>query len=459
MGRKQVWKRTLTLASSAAVLTAGLAGCTNKVEKITTCIAEQNYDEALDFYRAKVKDKDREELAEALRAIVLELPERFAADEIDYEQARRTLDTIEAMHLGTLSEDLLVVRAKIQALNTSKQAWLTAEQAYADGDWLTAAESYRRVDPLDPHYDDAVEKIEQSFAEYEAEVLAQVDELTAGDNYDAAISLLQEAIPNLEDAAALETRLEEVTAAAEEFRLAAARRAALEEAEAEASNGNLEAALGILERFQTESGDSNAELQAVHDQYVEDYVNQMLPQLLALMDRGDYVEALEMLEHARQVAEAEEFDALLADLEAVRPVYLSDLRPEDRDRFEEIKTGLDPKDTAGNSYRIASGNLFQLNATNGSWTSEPGMVEYVLNGSYSRLCGVVAVSDESDSVTSELTIEGDGEVLYTLPLSVSTEPTTVSVDISTVNSLKIQLAVPGNEGKLIAILSGFYLEK
>ena len=395
MGRKQVWKRTLTLASSAAVLTAGLAGCTNKVEKITTCIAEQNYDEALDFYRAKVKDKDREELAEALRAIVLELPERFAADEIDYEQARRTLDTIEAMHLGTLSEDLLVVRAKIQALNTSKQAWLTAEQAYADGDWLTAAESYRRVDPLDPHYDDAVEKIEQSFAEYEAEVLAQVDELTAGDNYDAAISLLQEAIPNLEDAAALETRLEEVTAAAEEFRLAAARRAALEEAEAEASNGNLEAALGILERFQTESGDSNAELQAVHDQYVEDYVNQMLPQLLALMDRGDYVEALEMLEHARGVAEAESLTRCWPILRPW-PVYLSDLRP-DRDRFEEIKTGPDPKDTAGNSYRIASGNLFQLNATNGSGRRSPAWLN---TSSMAATAGSVVLSRSAMRATA-----------------------------------------------------------
>ncbi len=459
MNRKQVWKKTLTLASSAAVLTAGLAGCTNKVEKITTCIAEQNFDEALEFYRSRVKDKDREELAEALREIILALPEQFAADNVDYEQARRTLDTIEAMHLGTLSEDLLVVRTKIQVLNNSRQAWLAAEQAFADGDWLVAAESYGRVDPLDANYDDAVEKIAQSFTEYEAQVIAAADELAARDDYDAAISLLQEAIPKLEDAAALETHLEEITAAAEEFRLAALRRAALEEAEGEAADGRLEEALGILDRYQTESGDSSAEFQAVYDQYVDNYVNQMLPQVQALMDSGEHVEALEMLEHARDVVQSEEFDALLAELEAVRPVLLSDLRPEDRDRFEEIRNGLDPKDTAGNSYRIASGNLFQLEATKGGWTSDPGMVEYVLDSGYSRLCGVVAVNDESDSVTSELTIEGDGEVLYTLPLSVSTEPTTVSVDISTVNRLKIQLAVPGNEGKLIAILSGFYFEK
>ncbi|MDI9469427.1 MAG: NPCBM/NEW2 domain-containing protein [Bacillota bacterium] len=459
MSRKHGWKKTLTLASSAAILTTGLVGCTNKVEKITSYFAEQNFEEALNYYKSKIKDKDREELTAALREIILALPEQFAADEIDYELARKTLDTVEAMHLSGMSEDLLVVRAKIQTLVNSKQAWLTAEQAFADGDFLAAAASYERVDPMDPNHEAAVEQIAKSFAEYEASILAQADALATQDDYDAAISLLQEAIPNLEDAAALESRLEEITAAAEEFRLAEERRAVLAEAEEEASNGNLEEALGILDRYKTQSGDSSAELQTLYDQYAADYINATLQQVQEIMDAGEYGEALEILEHARQVAESEQFDALLAEIEAVRPVYLSELRAEERDRFEKIERNETLKDTQGNSYSAASGNLFQLNATKGSWTSEPGMVEYVLNSNYSLLSGVVAVDDESDSVKSELTIEGDGVVLYTLPLSVSTEPTTVSVDISTVNVLKIQLAIPENDGKLIAILSGFYLEK
>ena len=106
-----------------------------------------------------------------------------------------------------------------------------------------------------------------------------------------------------------------------------------------------------------------------------------------------------------------------------------------------------PAKIAGISYPSANGqSIVWASLTSGSVV--PG-VTYNLNGNYSNLSGLFGVDDASSTAKLQLTISGDGKVLYQSPWMAHGEKATpVIVDVAKVQLLNVSFSVQTASGAI-----------
>lgn len=196
----------------------------------------------------------------------------------------------------------------------------------------------------------------------------------------------------------------------------------------------------------------NAELNEYLDNVSKSYVAMILERVTALEEKENYIMALNILSNAKIVIDAKEFNDEVDKINAVKPVYLYDLKCTNWNRFSLVNSGKALTDTIGNKYEVG-GNLYTISCKS-NYSDYYGYAEYYLGYRYKTLTGILAVDDSSNNVGTTFMIEGDNIQLYSINLSRKTIPTSFTVDISNVNWLRIKLV--GNDyGDFLAILSDF----
>ncbi len=453
----------IAAAASSIALCSGLLGCGSKIDSITNYLQKEQYDEAVEaFGSLKITDKNREEILSKLSDAISSAVTQYAADEVSYEHASGVLEAINKMHVTGLDSELAVGYSQISSLYRSKEAYSSGVERLEAGDYLSAYSLLRQVIESDRNYENAGEKAADAMSKYEASVIASARAYADEHDYEQAVEALQSAMYNVPDSSNLQSEIQALVKEQEEYLIQAAKDEALSQAESYAADSNYESALEVLNAFKEAYDTEDSEVDSLYDEYSSNYVSFILEKAKALRDNKQYLQALEMLNNASQVVPSPEFSQLIAEINAMKPTYLCEVKCQNSFRYDPLEAGSTVADVIGNTYN--PGNLFVISSQMSSWSShELGFAEYYLGYKYNKLEGIVAVGEDSVNVNCTLTIEGDGVILQTIELTRLTVPTPVSIDVSSVNVLKVSLSFSSGSGSdgdtFYAILSDFCLLK
>lgn len=439
-------KKTVAVVMSL-LLTANLYACgSNKVSRVTSAFDEKNYEEAIQLYNSDTwNEKDLEKIREQMTERMNSAVESYSGNTCTYEEVKELLSVISQMNIAGMTPDLSSAYATVEALYSSKEAYVDAMDSFNAEEYASAYRFFSNVIEMDAYYADAVAHMEQCVTKHCDAIREKVDGFVAKEDYNSALTYLgQESFSSFCDD--IDTMINELT---EDIQV----KGILADAEDLVDAGDIAGALTcITESIESYKLKNTDELDKRYDSISADYVKMIMDKVNELSKNENYIAALNMLSNAQEVVDADEFKKAVEEIKAVKPTYLYDLKYSTSTRYETIDSGDPLMDTIGNTYEI--GNLFEISSDGSSWSSEEGSVEYNLGYAYKTLSGVISVDDISDDATGVLKIEGDGATLFSLDLSRTMTPQRVSLDVSSVNWLKITITDPAN-GTIYAILSDF----
>lgn len=432
--------------TSAVSLCLTLTGCVTQSEKIIQYLEEKKYDEALkSVSKRDLSREDRKELVSAMREELENVVDAFANGETDYDTVSNIISTIYQMNFTELDGDIGAASARFQQLQDSKNAYEQAKKALEAGQYVDAINSFNQVVQDDCNYEDAASKIAEAKEKYAAQVMDEAKAKAKKGEYSDAIKLLSDAEGILSDS-------EEIKALLTEYK----RDFAMQKADEYIKKNDYEQAIKEIEDYRRSSKDDSSEIASYTEKIENEYVSLILEKVEKLRTEKDYLTALTMLENASKVVSSTKFDDMIETLNKERPVYLSELKYQSADRFEEIGAGEERTDTIGNKY--TTGNLFEMSSNITGWeSSKNAHADYYLGYKYQTLRGTIAVDDLSDDYGCSIIIEGDGVVLYSLDLTRLTVPTAIEIDISNVNYLTIRSG-DTTGGTFYILMSNFSFE-
>ncbi len=231
---------------------------------------------------------------------------------------------------------------------------------------------------------------------------------------------------------------------------------ALANAEGYAKQNNFENALNVLEEYRNTYGKTDLDIEAKYLDYTNAYVNFICEKVEALRKEKKYQQALTMLKNASEIVSSPTFDELAKNIENEKPIYLTEVKCQNKDNYEQVAEGTEVEDTLGNKYQY--GNLYRIFTHFAHSRYNNGRADYYIGYSYEKLCGFIAVEDSGDNISAKFSILGDGVVLYSIDVTRLTAPVPLEVDVSNVNIVTIKLD-SYDQGKLQVLLSDFYFEK
>ncbi len=197
-----------------------------------TFLVEGDYSRLVDVYESKLQNLwgYDDKLPEDLEGKLYTAKEQFRTEQIDYSAMEQELTEIFATGYAdqTVVEEISL---EVEQLNTSKQAYLQAEDQYMKHKYVDALASYGQVIADDIHYADAQSRITAIPAEFRDYTDTAAAEKEKTSNFEEANQLLETYLSFAED---------------EVFSQRFARNQALIEADAYAQQGKFEEAEAAL---------------------------------------------------------------------------------------------------------------------------------------------------------------------------------------------------------------------
>lgn len=161
------------------------------VSKVVRALDNGEYGEALAIYSEKLADSEPSERTQGkLLAAAESVLASLAAREISDSEAEEAMDSLRGF--GSFTDALFAdVEKELSALYSSSAHMSKAGEAFADGDWLAACDSYLLVAENDALYADAQAKATECLDKYAQQVLEEAKGLIGEGEYTAAIDCLK----------------------------------------------------------------------------------------------------------------------------------------------------------------------------------------------------------------------------------------------------------------------------
>lgn len=333
-----------------------------------------------------------------------------------------------------------------------------------------------------------------------AEILDEANTLANTENYEGAITKLQEGLDQYPDSDELTDKFNEINRFHTDLKIAAI----ISEAESLANNEDFEGALAKVKTSITTYPNS-IDLQTKADEYTNSLNAQIkekaLTEAAALAESSDYVSAITVIKNAQKslnndeslavkAAEYEEayaldisaqVDALMATLEydeaaslissalhnvpdnAVlkdkldsinrsRPISLSTLSPfnSGSQYINKFQWNTDfPEDPFGNNY--SDSENYCITRYDPGWLTGSAFAEYSVNGEYTHITGTLSpYKDITENGAIYFQIFADDQLVYTSPLiQRKTEAIDFSADIKGAEFIKIVIQIENSGGSMI----------
>ncbi len=446
-------KYQISAIVASATLAVGMVSCGDKdsssalstrVSRIMKYVDDEKYDEAVSYFNDHdLKEKDLTQLQDEFKKRIDTALEEYGTGNGDYDSAHKVISCAQRMNIPDMIEPLAEYSTQLSNLYNSKDGFRYGKENYESGEYLYAIQQLSKVVEQDKeNYDSAQTMLSDSLTKFKSSLEEKVKEYTDNDNYDAALSYLNNckysAGENEEALKVINQMIADIGVDS-----------VLSQAKALLDEGDLNGALDAVKKFEDDYDVTDSRLDDFKDSAKKDYLDNVLKKATDLADQKNYIAALNMVKNAKNVVSDSRLDTLEKRILDEKPTYLYDITLTNSTRFETVDTGDALKDTLGNTYAV--GNLFTLSSASG-WSSEIGSAEYNLGYKYDHLTGTISVKEDSDEATGVLKIIGDDKTLYSLNLQRALTPTSFDVDVSSVNWLKITIEDPQN-GNIIAILS------
>lgn len=142
------------------------------INKVNNALEAGDMEAAVELYGDLSGDKDREDVSEKLLAYAEEVRDSYLNEETDYDTAMETLNLLAGASLKT-DDEVEDIRAFVNRIYASREAFASAEQYRADGDYAMALKEYANVMEEDSRYYD---RAQAAIAEVEQELEASMAE-------------------------------------------------------------------------------------------------------------------------------------------------------------------------------------------------------------------------------------------------------------------------------------------
>ena len=416
-----------------AVLTAGYLFISKKLDPLNrfqAAIEADNYEEAAQLYRDRLKSGDSDKLISAEYVVAdhaEEIKERYYQGEIEYEDALNRLQKLEKFGMAD-KDSLQNVVDDINELHLSRTAYENALSCMDSGDYESAVNDLRKVIQEDSHYADAQIKIADAIKGYKEGLLASLTEFESGKQYDEAILALQAGLLVVPDDADFLAKIADFEKKiADDIQLTIG--SIIRDAKSAVSvSGDYVGALNELREAEKQYPNSE-EIKTAVMEIEEEYLEVALAEAETIAGESGYVEAVEALKEALLVLPNNaSIKTAISEYEAKYPILLQQMVYFTGNTLE---NGGQEKD----NMQDMQINIIQTNRS-GTFDNT-----YKLDGQYVRITGVLYQPFEhrSDSQARTLEIYGDGRLLYSAVMGGGIEPISFDVDISGVSDFEISL--------------------
>lgn len=451
-------KRMLPLILAGAILAAAVAGMVffrihnspnARVERAETAGDSEAVDALFEKYGEELVNDVG--VAEFYNKRIEEVERSFRAETIEYASAVTELDRIRSRGVTGTLEMLNSSRKRIDALNSSRVAYKTAESFFATENYREAIDQYRKVIEDDPNYTAAAAKIEACYNNYRSTILAEAESMAVEGAFETAIGVLESALSVLPNDASIQEKIILYKSKLSDLEISDALARAAECAE----KGDYAGAIRAIAQKFKENPD-NSQLTARYSEYTKAYELQVLNAVDILSEERKYDEAIEQARAAQSLLpDSQVLTEKIAALEASKPTPLSNLGTINGGWTWNEGT---PEDPFGNNY---SGSVnFVIKTDHDRYQDGANhYAEYRLDGKYTTLTGVLVpyISIARDSTFQVQVYTDDGsnnyQLVYTSPdIGRKTDAYSFEANIAGAKYVKVNIILNDEAAAIVANL-------
>lgn len=401
----------------------------SKSDTFLKLLATGKVEEAREFYDNKLEG-DASERSRAYEACIKEINDivsKYYSNSVSYEDAMNKLEVYSEFYAEKAEE----AKVKINGLKDSHEAYQAAEEAYAEKNYQKAYELYQRVITDDDNYENAQDKKGDCYnVIYQQMMDTATSKAAEGDNL-GAVNYLNEQmdILNADEKANV---IDVIQGYKQQYVEQQWEKIKTEEDfdKKYTSISELESVVGSMEILRNLQNELNAAY--------EDYV---IKQVDIALEARNPETAMQLIYAAEKHIPGDiKIQKLKESIKDYNPVAILDLEPYAIGQFG-LGSDTAIKDNMGNTYETA---------LTGYMDDDDGQCNiYDIGGKYGVLTGTVCISKWSVGArhTGYIKIYGDDILLWEdNNITATTKPYNISVNISGVTDLKIEMCGRGNLG-------------
>lgn len=196
METKSTLRRIRRMLAVGVISGLLLTGCASTSDQFEAFIKNADYVKAVDLYTSEMRGNSSLEIdaKDFLESYLDEQWSAYLAGEIDSSAMEVTLDVYTNIY-NTIPVDAL--EQIVQEFGTTEEArssYKEGVEAMESGDYAAAIESFEHIpETLDNTYEEAQPQLDQAKSSYSEEILVIANESLSAGDYDAAISVVEEA--------------------------------------------------------------------------------------------------------------------------------------------------------------------------------------------------------------------------------------------------------------------------
>lgn len=469
-------RRMLAVGAISGLL---LTGCASTSDQFEAFIKNGDYAKALDLYVSEIQGNSALEIDadDFLSSYLDEQWNGYLDGSVENSSMEITFDIYQNLNNTIPVEGL---EQLVQDFQTTEQARSTYEEGIASleqKDFVGAIQTFEQIpETPDSTYEEAQNELEKAKTSYSDEILSMAEESVADSDFDGAISLVEEAekvVGELDELESFlnatytekyETSISDALSASEYVNLFKLYEQATSNARVTVSatmTANYTSATeayvnDILSKAATakeaegipsalaliETGLKNLPEQLLlvqqYDSYAEEYRNNVITKADSALQSKGYEAAYNYIQQALDILPEDE--ALIEKGNyylSLKPVRLSSMESYMSDGT--LYIGESKSDIFGNQHQDIIYTLEGFSSsTSRAWAT------YRIDQKYSRIEGTVFLTEggKSNRYTGSIKIFGDDELLYSVDIQEGFEPTSFSVNVSSITDLRVQITDP-----------------
>lgn len=190
---KRLWIAVLCVVALLVAVGAGILGWYFRPsQQILRYVQSGDRAAAQQIYRKNQTNANAiRDISATLKEEIWRVEEKFSAGEMAYSVAKLQLETIDALKLTSLRDEVEQAYEKLEMLNASQIAYSLGQEALQRQDYPEAIMQFSQVISEDRCYEEAQELVTQSVETYKKSVLEDAAENVANQNYQSAIWSLE----------------------------------------------------------------------------------------------------------------------------------------------------------------------------------------------------------------------------------------------------------------------------
>ena len=429
-------KKVATLLITSCLLL--LAGCASTSDQFEAYVQNGDYSKAIEAYTTEIQGNAAMELDadEFLSTYLDDKWNQYLTEELDSSEFDVTMATYQKLVEAIPIADYENIQQEYATVEQARAAYSEGMEALEDKDYVGAISTLTGIpETADGTYADAQEQLEQAKTAYCEEILDIANESVAEGDYDAAISVVQEAENLVGPIDAFSTFYKETYT---------------EKYETEIANAAEESDFATILKLYEEATENSyvtisSTMTSTYATSIDQYRQSIITQSIDAYREQGYREALNVIDDGLILLENDDALLSLQDLyNSCKTVQLTDLMEIDRSKrhydIHEFGTDYQVSDHYGTSI---TSNISFGNDVYSGYESGEGWVDYFLNQSYDTL--QLSYLTRSLKPTFSIEILGDDELLYSSN-SYNWEDGCQEVTLTVSNVKQLRITVQWNGG-------------